>query len=438
MYTFGFEWAPWEDVCAVADGEKILGYLKQVSRRHGIEGRIRFGRVVRWLEWDSGDGRWRVVTRRHKDNNDKEEKEDDEEEEEEIFTAQFIFLGTGLFDYDQPQPVSIPNLTNFQGPVLHPQFWPETLSYTDKRIVIIGSGSTAITLLPALTQHAEHVTMLQRSPGYYHSIPERDGVDEFIRRWFPGSWAYRFLRWKYILGFIFMYQIAVLFPGFTKRQLRGKTEAQLPGHIPIEPHFVPGYNPWEQRLLVTPGGDFFRALRSGRADVVTGVIETVDEKGVVLKSGQRVDADIIVTATGLRMVVLGKIGIRVDGVEIDHSTKFAWRGSWVQDVPNLAFAFGYTNSSWTLGADVSMGVFIRVVREVLRREKRFAVPRLEKPEEVTEVPWLNLNSNYIQKAAREGRLPKAGDVAPWKPRTNYIHEELVNRWGDVTGGLAFG
>lgn len=425
LYTFGFPWEPWSENRPIADGASILNYIKRAAEKHGIDKHIRYAHKVTKMDWSSKQQRWTV----HVSVGDSAKT---------TYTARFVFMGTGLYDYQQGLKSTIPEIQNFQGTVVHPQFWPEDLDYDDKRIAIIGSGATAVTLLPSLTEKAAHVTMIQRSPGYYYSTPARNLIDDLIRRWFPSTWVHHLLRWKYIVGFFAMYEFATRMPEATKRRLRKDVEPQLPANIPYEPHFVPSYNPWEQRLCVTPQGDFFRALRTGRSDIVTDHITTVDETGIVLKSGRRIDADIIVTATGLQMELFGKVSISVDGEPIDHSTKFAWRGSWLQDVPNLAFAFGYTNASWTLGADVSTLLFVRMVEEIGKREKTYAMPMLDQPLDVEEVPWLNLNSSYIQKAAQEKKLPKAGNVAPWKPRSSFIQESLLNKWIDVTAGMAFG
>lgn len=425
LHTFGFPWDPWTEERSIADGPSILKYMKTVATKHGIDKHIKYHHVVNKIEWSSKKQRWTV----HVTVND---------DTEATYISQFIFMGTGLFDYHEGLPALIPGIQNFRGTVVHPQFWPPDLQYENKKIVIIGSGATAVTLLPNLNEKAAHVTMLQRSPGYFYSLPAPDPVDDFIRRWCPKTLVYKALRWRYILGFFFIYNFATLFPEATKKGLRKSTEAQLPKHIPYDPHFVPSYKPWQQRMCITPEGDFFRALRTGNSDIVTDHIERVDNAGIVLKSGGRLDADIIITATGLKMQLFGRISIFVDGKPIDHSTKFVWRGSWLQDVPNFAFAFGYTNASWTLGAETSTVLFIRLIKEIQKRGARFATPTIARSGDVQEVPWLNLNSNYIQKAIKNRQLPKAGNIAPWKPRSSYLQEFWWNKWGNITAGLKFG
>lgn len=425
LHTFGFPWDPWVEDRAIADGPSILNYIKNVAARHGIDKHIQYRRSVTELEWGSKKQRWTVNATV-------------DDTKKTVYTSRFIFMGTGLFDYNEGLRSSIPGIENFQGKVVHPQFWPQDLEYKDKRIVIIGSGATAVTLLPSLSERAAHVTMLQRSPGYYYTTPENDPIDNIIRKWCPARWKYQALRWKYIIGFFIFYRYTILFPEATKKWLRKTTECQLPGNISYDPHFVPSYNPWEQRMCVTPQGDFFRALRSGNADIVTDHIDTVDKDGIILKSGGRLDTDIIITATGLKMLLFGHIKIIVDGKRIDHSEKFVWRGAGLQDVPNFFFAFGYTNASWTLGAEMATILFVRVMKEMQKRSTGFVVPTVEEPECVKEVPWLNLSSNYIQRAAKERMLPKAGNIAPWKPRSSYVQEYLPTKWGDVMTGLKLG
>ncbi|RJE24660.1 Flavin-binding monooxygenase [Aspergillus sclerotialis] len=425
LHTFGFPWDPWTEDRPIADGPSILKYMKTVVAKHGIDKHIKYEHRATKLEWSSGNQRWtaEVIA-----NGTKKK-----------YVSKFVFVGTGIFDYNEGQPSTIPGIENFEGTVAHPQFWPSDLDYDNKRIIIIGSGATAITLLPALTDRASFVTMLQRSPSYLFTPPSNDPVDNLIRKFCPTRWMYKVLRWKYIVGFMVIYNFSIWFPEAAKKLLRQSTESQLPSNIPFDPHFVPKYNPWEQRMCVAPHGDFFAALRSGNADIVTDHIDMVDKAGIVLKSGGRLDTDIIVTATGLKLTVFGQLEIVVDGRTIDHSDKFTWRGSALQDVPNFFFAFGYTNASWTLGADTATLLFLRVMKEMQDRGVQCMVPTMESPHAIKEVPWLNLNSNYIQRAVKDRRLPKAGDIAPWKPRSSYIQDYLSLSWGsEVTAGLKFG
>lgn len=427
LHTFGFPWDPWTEERPIADGASILDYMKTVAAKHGITEHIKYSHAVTKLDWVSRDQRWTIEAMV----NGTEIKR---------YSARFIFMATGLFDYHQGQPSSIPGIENFGGPVVHPQFWPADLKYDDRKIIVIGSGATAIALVPSLTQRAASVTMLQRSPSYLYTTPEHDPIDALIRRACPTRWLYKALRWKYILGFLVFFKFSTYFPNAAKKFLRQSTEPQLPRNIPFDPHFVPPYNPWEQRMCVTPQGDFFAALRTGKADIVTDQIDTVDKTDIILKSGGgRLDTDIIVTATGLKMLMFGKVEISLDGnLPVDLADKFAWKGAALQDVPNLFFAFGYTNASWTLGADTATLLFLRVVRETEKRGVHCVIPELQTRDSVKEVPWLNLSSNYILRATRERRLPKGGDTAPWKPRSSYIQDYLPLVCGmDVSEGLKF-
>lgn len=426
LHTFGFAWDPWTEDRAIADGPSILKYMKTVAGKHGIDKYIKYHHSVTALNWSSEAQRWTAEVTVHG-------------AEKRKICSRFVFVATGLFDYHEGLRSAIPGLENFGGTVVHPQFWPSDLGYDSKRMVIVGSGATAITLLPSLVERAASVTMLQRSPSYLYTTPAHDPVDNLIRKFCPDRWLYQVLRWKYILGFLLFYKFSIWFPEAAKRYLRKSTEPQLPAHVPFDPHFVPTYNPWDQRMCVTPHGDFFAALREGKADIATDHIDTVDKTGILLKSGRRLDTDIIVTATGLKMLLFGHVRIAVDGEAIAYSDKFVWRGCALQDVPNLAFAFGYTNSSWTLGADTTTLLFLRVLEETQKRGMQSFVPTTQPATSIEEVPWLNLSSNYILRARKEGRLPKAGNVAPWQPRSSYIQDYLSLVWGtDVTLGLQFG
>lgn len=426
LHTFGFPWDPWTEERPIADGPSILKYTKTVAAKHGIDQHIKYHHSVTKLEWASEEQRWTIEVTAHGT-------------EKKTYFSKFVFVGTGLYDYQEGLRSTIPGIENFEGTVVHPQFWPPDLDYDNKKMVIIGSGATAITLLPSLIDRAAFVTMLQRSPSYLYTAPEHDPLDNLIRRFCPDRWVYKTLRWKYILGFLVFYKFSTRFPEAAKKFLRKSTESQLPANVPFDPHFVPNYNPWDQRMCITPHGDFFAALRTGKSDIVTDHIDTVDKTGIILKSGARLDADIIVTATGLKLLLFGKVKIVVDGKPIDYSDKFVWKGSALQDVPNLFFAFGYTNASWTLGADVATMLFLRVVKEMQKRGVQCIVPTIQTPGSVKEVPWLNLSSNYVQRVVKERRLPKAGDIAPWKPRSSYIQDYLPLVWGsDVTAGLRFG
>lgn len=401
-----------------------MNYIRTTAARHGIDKHVKHHHKVLKMDWKSEHQYWAVDVTVNRI-------------EQKIFYARYLVLGTGYYDYDAGLAVVIPGLKNFKGTVVHPQFWPENLDYTGKKVVIIGSGATAVTLLPAMSDKAAKVTMLQRSPGYFLNYPLVEPIDILIRKIFPTSWAHAIIRMRFLLvGFLF-FQFCQFFPNAAIKGLRKRTEKELPKNIPIDPHFVPSYRPWQQRMCITPGGDFFQALRSGKGDIATDHIETVTESGIKLKSGATLDADIIVTATGLKMQLAGGASICIDGKTLDPSQKFTWKGALLQDVPNMAFIFGYTNASWTLGADTTARLFVRLIKTVKSRGMTSVAPRIDKADNVKEVPFLNLNSTYIKDASQNGVLPKGGDSGPWKPRRSYFQDYWIAKWGDLSAGLQF-
>lgn len=339
----------------------------------------------------------------------------------------------------QGLPSTIPGLENFKGQTVHPQFWPEDLDYADKKIAIVGSGATAVTILPNMYEKAAHITMIQRSPGYFVSMPKADPVTASIQKWLPISWAGWLLRWRFLVAFHTFYYWCQLFPTKARQFLISETAKLLPPNLSVTPHFQPTYNPWEQRMCVAPdGGDFFKALRSGKADVVTGHIETVTENGIRMENGRTVDADIIITATGLKMQFLGKAALKVDGSQaIQIGDKFLWRGSMLQDVPNFVLFMGYTNASWTLGCDAQARMFVRLLHNMQQRGEVSVVPRIADASKVKEMPLMNLSSGYIKSAMKANVIPKCGDVAPWKPRVSYFLDSWFAKYGDLSSGLEY-
>lgn len=380
------------------------------------------------------------------------------ESETRTYFARFIAACSGYYDYNevsdlprmelavilieygtQGLPSTIPGLEHFKGQIVHPQFWPEDLNYADKKIAVVGSGATAITIIPNMHEKAKHISMIQRSPGYFVSFPEEDPITTFIQKWLPKSWAGWLLRWRFLLAFHTFYYWCQLFPAKASQFLISETAKLLPSNLSVSPHFQPSYKPWEQRMCVAPGGgDFFKALRSGKAEVVTGHIDTVTESGICMENGQTVDADIIITATGLKMQYLGKAALKVDGSEaIQLGDKFLWRGSMIQDVPNLLLFMGYTNASWTLGCDAQARMFVRLLQNMQRRGDVSAVPKIADASKVKEIPLLGLSSGYIKSAMKANVVPKCGDVAPWKPRVSYFIDSWFAMFGDLSSGLEF-
>jgi cation diffusion facilitator CzcD-associated flavoprotein CzcO len=422
LHTFGFPWRPWSKANAIADGESIRTYIRESAEKYGIDRKIKFHHKLVAADWSSEQQNWALAV--------------DADGERRLYTARFLLLSTGYYDYKEPLKTTIPGINKFQGQVIHPQFWPEDLDYTGKKIIIIGSGATAITLLPNLAEKAAKVTMLQRSPSYVLALPAVDPGDKFIRKWLPNWAAHTLVRWKFlVLPFIF-FKFCRAFPNAARKIIQKNTKKQLPPSMPHDPHFKPAYNPWEQRLCLCPDGDFFTALRKGNADIVTDTIKTVTANGIQTESGKMIDADIIVTATGLKMQLAGAARISVDGKPIDVSTKFMWKGVMLQDMPNAAFVIGYTNASWTLGADATAQLVCRLLKRMDSLNVASAVPRLPDGQKIKAAPVLNLNSTYIEKA--KGQLPKAGNIAPWLPRVNYLSDYWTSNYGDVTKDLEFG
>ncbi|KAF2398120.1 FAD/NAD(P)-binding domain-containing protein [Trichodelitschia bisporula] len=414
LYTFSFAWAPWTQPTPIAEGGAIVKHMKESAARYGIDKHIQYRHKVKEAHWHSRLQNWTLVV--------EVTGEDGEVTKKEI-RAKFVVLGTGYYDYDKPQEAQIPGLENFKGKVIHPQFWPEDLDYAGKSIAVVGSGATAVTLIPALAKTAGRVTMVQRSPSYIVSIPNRAATKAWWQRILPQWLEARITRFRWlIMGFLYRRYLSADGEK-TKLFLAKVTQAQLPKRIPYSPHFEPKYLPWAQRMCLCPDGDFFKALHSGNTDVATGVIKTVTEDKIVLESGQEVEADILITATGLRMKYGGNCEYYVDGEHIEWGSKFMYRGWMVQDMPNLALVQGYTKASWTLGADATAVWVIRMLKHLDKKKLSSATPRIPKPGavKITGLPGImGLTSTYIMSAL--DRLPKTSDEAPWQGRGNYLQD----------------
>jgi cation diffusion facilitator CzcD-associated flavoprotein CzcO len=421
LYTFGFPWRPWTDGPAIAEAPLILEYLKGATKDTGIDEAIKFQHKVVRADWSSANLRWTLGV----ENNGKTHE----------LCGRFLVFGTGYYDYDTPLHAVIPGLDRFKGQVVHPQFWPEDLDYSDKEVAIIGSGATAVTIHPVIAKTAKQVTIVQRSPSYILAVRNRDSsMFQGIRRLFPDL-AARLNRVRFLVfGFLF-FNFARMFPSTTRKLIRGLTSKELPPSIPHDPHFNPNYNPWEQRLCVTPDGELFRAMRDGKGGIITGHIKTVTSSSIVLEEGQEIPADIIVTATGLKLKVAGGIRIMLDGEPYDISTKYMWKGMMLDDLPNAALVLGYTNASWTLGADATAQTITRLLNEMHKKGARAVVPRLNHGEKMTPQPVLDLNSTYIKKG--KGVLPMTGDRGPWRARSNYFADITAAKWGSIHHGLEY-
>lgn len=416
MYTLGYPFRPWLGDKAIADGPDILQYIRDTASENGIDERIRFGHKVTEASWSSDDAKWTVRTAAGLE-----------------ITCSFLYLCSGYYSYEAGYLPDIPGLDDFAGPVVHPQFWPEDLDYDGKKIVVIGSGATAVTLVPSLAEKAESVTMLQRSPTYVLSLPGRDAIAAGIRRVLPDRPAHRLVRTKNVVTNLGFYQFCQRVPSAARMVLRKLTARRLRGSAPVDPHFTPRYDPWDQRLCVVPDSDLFRSLRNGTARIVTDHIDTVTEKSVRVKSGEDIEADILIPATGLRLVPAGGISLTIDGEKVDLSQRFIYRGMMLDGVPNAAMCVGYTNASWTLRADLASLYVCRLLRHMRKHDYRIAMPRYSGDGETR--PLLGLESGYIHRA--EGALPKQGSRSPWLMRQNYLLDLPTMRFGRVDESMEF-
>jgi len=401
MFTFGYRWRPWPSDTALADGELILDYVRTVAEEHDVDKLIRYRYKVTAADWDSTTARWTIQI--------------DHDGASLTMTAGFLWGCTGYYDYEEGHAPVFPGADDFEGRLVHPQFWPEDLDYSGKNVVVIGSGATAVTLVPSMSPTAGHVTMLQRTPTYILPQPGTDSWAKLLAP-LPDKLAYPIVRWKNVLRLVASYQLARRFPAQSKAMVRRFTEPQLPEGMSYDEHFQPPYNPWDQRLCVVPNSDLFRALRSGKADVVTDTIETFTPTGIRLTSGTELDADIIVSATGLKLKLFGGIAITVDGVPQEPSDQMTYKGLMVSGLPNFAFTIGYTNASWTLKADLVGEYVVRLLEHMDRTGARSVVPVRDPA--VGERPFMDLASGYIQRAL-DG-LPRQGDRAPWMLKQNYL------------------
>ncbi len=414
MFTFGYSFAPWRGDKALADGASIREYVQATAREYRVDTQVRFGHRVIRSSWSSTDARWTIEVRRSDGSSA-------------TFTANFLWMCTGYYRYDAGYTPEFPGRAQFRGRVVHPQLWPEDLDYSGQRVVVIGSGATAVTLVPAMSARAAHVTMLQRSPSYVLSRPATDAVAGKLRRFLPEGLAYALSRWKNVGLSTLMYQMARRRPEGMKKFLLGQVRRALGPDHAVDPHFTPSYEPWDQRLCLVPDNDLFKAIRSGKAEVVTDTIETFTETGIRLASGRELPADLVVTATGLELLFLGGSDLVVDGVKVELAERIAFKGFMLSEVPNCVFTVGYTNASWTLRADLVAEHVCRLLQHMDRRGAQQVTPRRLPDAEVT--PLLDLSSGYVQRAL--DRFPKQGTQSPWRVRQNYFADYRSLRLGRV-------
>ena len=412
MQTMGFSFRPWVEEKSIADGGSILNYLKETAEEYGIDRHIRYKRRVAEVRWDSGEAKWSVVT------------------EGGAVTCSFLFMCTGYYNYTQGHMPEFAGSDQFRGQIVHPQHWPKDLDYSGKQVVVIGSGATAVTLVPTLAQTAAHVTMLQRSPTYIVAKPGADPFVNKMKRWLPAKAASRVTRWRNIALNMYFYHLSRSKPDKVSAMILAGTKAMLGPDYDVKTHFTPTYKPWDQRMCLVPDGDLFQAVRKGSASIETATIERFTETGIKLTSGKELAADVIVTATGLKMELLSGIAIVVDGERVPLAKTFNYKGAMFSGVPNFALTVGYTNASWTLKAELTSLYVCRLINYMDRRKLRSAVPRIS--EEVGEQPLLDLQSGYVQRALAE--LPRKGLKRPWTLRQNYPRDILDLRYGRLNDG----
>ncbi len=418
MHTLGYRFKPWTETKTIADGPAILDYVRRTAQEHGIEEKIRFGHRVVSARWSSEEARWTVEAERVEDG------------ERVTLTCNFLWGCSGYYRYDEGYTPEFKGVERFAGPVVHPQHWPEDLDYAGKRVIVIGSGATAVTLVPAMAEKAAHVTMLQRSPTYIASLPAVDRIASALRRRLPERAAYAVVRWKNVLIQTLFFQLSRRRPNLVKRLIRKGVQASLPRGYDVDKHFRPRYNPWDQRMCLVPDGDLFRSISNGDASVVTDRIATFTERGIELESGEQLEADVIVTATGLNLLFLGGMELSVDGVEVDVPGAMAYKGMMLSGVPNMIFTVGYTNASWTLKADLTSEYACRLLNHMDAHGYRRCVPEVDPS--VTEQPLLDFTSGYVQRSL--DHFPKQGSKEPWKLRQNYVLDIRTIRRGAVDDG----
>jgi cation diffusion facilitator CzcD-associated flavoprotein CzcO len=419
MHTLGFDFEPWTNDKSIADGGAILDYLNGIVDQRGIRPHIRFGARVISADWDSATTRWQVLI------------ESDDGHISRL-SARFLYLGSGYYDYDSPHEANLPGRANFTGTIVHPQFWPADLDYAGKQVVVIGSGATAVTMVPAMADRAAHVTMLQRTPTWYIARPARDGLANALRKVLPARIAYALTRYKNVRLQNLLYKRSRSAPGKVAQFLTGQMKQALGDKYDAKA-FTPPYNPWEQRLCLVPDGDFFAAIRSGKAEVVTDRIERFDAASIVLESGRHLPADVIVTATGLRIAVAGKIAISMDGVPVDFTDHYYYRACMFSNIPNLAVVFGYLNASWTLRADLNAAYICRLLNRMKATGADTATPVLPEGQELGDDNVYDFSSGYLQRAMH--LMPRSAAALPWRLNQDYLEDKAYLKSAPIEDGI---
>ena len=416
MNTMGFRFKPWMGVKSIADGPSILSYLHETVKENDLNKKIHFNQWVNEASWSSEDAQWTVQA------------ENKKTQEHQDFTCDFLFLCGGYYNYEEGYTPHFAGRENFLGQIIHPQKWPKNLDYKNKKVVVIGSGATAVTIIPTMAEEAAHVTMLQRSPTYFLSAPDEDPVGNFLRKIISSKLTYKLVRWKNIRFQWWFFQKCRKFPKKVKEFLIKQVREALGPNYDIETHFTPKYNPWEQRLCLVPNGDLFNAINAGKASVITDHIDRFTKKGIKLKSGGEVEADLIVTATGLNLEVCNGIKLEVDNNEVDISKTMTYKGMMFSDVPNLVATFGYTNASWTLRADLTSEYVCRLLNFMDKKGYANCCPRTAEHVE-QDGDWLDFTSGYVKRSMH--KFPKQGSRDPWRNTQNFPKDVLAIRWGNI-------
>lgn len=426
MFTFGYSFRPWTETETLADGGSIKNYARETAQEYNVEEKIRYRRHVKKASWSSEKRLWTVTAVNEKTG------------KTETYKARFIFECTGYYNYDEGHEVDFPGESNFEGPAFHPQHWPENLDYTDKEVVVIGSGATSITLVPAMAEKAKHVTMLQRSPTYVLAVPEKDNVTEWLRQYLPEWLVYRITRTRNIFLQRIVYDLAQTFPKTMRWLIRRQIRSWVGEDFDMR-HFSPDYDPWDERLCVVPDGDLFEALREGSASIVTDHIERFTENGILVKDGQDIEegreleADVIVEATGLNLQMMGGIEMEVDGEKVSHSDRMVYRGAMLEGIPNAVTIFGYINASWTLKVDLVCEYTCRLLNYMDENNYTKVVPTDDEGVETEGHAMDELKAGYIQRAS--DRLPPKGKKDPWKVTNNYFYDWLKLHYGSIDDGV---
>lgn len=421
-YTLCFPWEPWTRAEAIAGGEQIRDYITATAHKHEIDNHIRFNSHVRSVDWDSATDTWTVLS-------------NGTTGKPTTFRARFVFFGTGYYDYDEGYTPDFPAIEQFAGTVVHPQHWPQDLDFTDSTMVVIGSGATAVTMIPSLAKRAAKVTMLQRSPSYLLSLPKVDHGAVLARKLLSPRIAHEVTRLRIALVEVMLWELSHRAPGMIKRILRRAAQAQLPEGYDIDTHFTPTYNPWDQRLCLMPDSEFYSAIRDDGVEVITDQIDHFDATGIALMSGRHLNADIVVTATGMNLLALGGIAISIDGTAIRPQDRFMYKARMLEDVPNLAWCIGYAGLSWTLRADLTARSVAKLLAYMKSRGYTSVYPHRGSGA-MPSRPLLDLTSGYVQRSAPE--LPKSGISGPWKVRQNYFVDAFRGRFGRIDDAMVFG